>query len=52
VTDVQYLRHLAEECRQAAQRSREPEMTAELNEIADALIARADEMDKTIPTEK
>jgi hypothetical protein len=49
MTDVKYFRDLAAECRRLAQRSREPEMSSELNEIADALIARADEMDRASP---
>ena len=43
--NAEYFRDLAEQCRHLAQRSREPEMSAELNEIADALIVRADEME-------
>ena len=38
MTDAKYFRDLAAQCRRLAQLSREPEMSAELNEIADALI--------------
>jgi len=40
--DAAYFRDLAAQCRRLAKLSRDPEMIAELNEIADALIARAD----------
>ena len=49
--DATYLRDLAAQCRRLAKRSREPEMCSELNELADALIARADELDQVIPTD-
>jgi hypothetical protein len=49
MTDVKYFRDLAAECRRLAKLSYEPEMSAELNEIADALTASADELDQTIP---
>jgi hypothetical protein len=45
MTDAKYFRGLAAQCRRAATGSREPEMVTELTEIADALIARADELD-------
>jgi hypothetical protein len=46
VTDVKYLRDLAAQCRHLATLSSDPEVASELKEIADALIARADELDR------
>ena len=45
-TDVKYLRDLAAQCRQLAKLSSDPEVSSDLKEIGDALIARADELDR------
>jgi len=45
-TDVKYLRDLAAQCSHLAKLSSDPEVSSELKEIADALIARADELDR------
>jgi hypothetical protein len=42
--DAKYLRDLAEECRRLMKLSHDFEMIAELNEIAEQLIAKADAM--------
>jgi hypothetical protein len=46
VTDVKYLRDLAAQCRHLAALSTDSEVSSELKEIADALIARANELDR------
>lgn len=46
--EAKYLRDLAVQCHRLAQRSCEPDMSAELTEIADALIAKADKMDREV----
>ena len=51
VTDVKYLRDLAAQCRELAKLSSDPEVSSELKEIGDALIARADELDREVQGE-
>jgi len=49
--DVRYFRDLAAECRRLARLSYEPEMSSELEEIADELTASADEVNQRIPAD-